>query len=403
MASLTVSNIKSSSLEKLILHPKREKSILTKHHWIFSGAVKTCNALNGDIVSIHASSGTLLGYGFYDNNNQIACRQFEWTSSELIIDKAYWTQKIKNAYSIRKDLIDSNTTTSYRLLHAEGDFLPGMVADVYNDIIVVQPKILGIEKLLPTFKEIFNEIGFQYVYIKSKSASLFLEQLSLNNGWMGDKHPSDISTLEHGFTFPINIETGQKTGFFIDQRENRLNVKHRAEGKTVLNAFSYTGGFSLYALAGGATHVDSVDISSEAIHMANELVKVNGFAKNHRGLTTADCFDFLNEMPSDHYDLIILDPPAFAKHKRAIKNASQGYKQINLKAMRKIKAGGLLYTFSCSKAIDKVLFQRIVFNAAIESRREVRIIQQLHQPEDHPINIFHPETEYLKGLLLYVS
>lgn len=389
-------------MNQLILHNKREKSIVNRHHWIFSGALKSCDAQNGEIVSVHKSSGELLGYGFFDPGNQIACRMFEWSRKPLEIDRDYWKSKFQKAINLRTALFDHNDTNCYRLLHSEGDFLPGLIIDRYAHLLVLQPKILGIEKLLPLFGEILNELGFQHLYIKSKSSSVFLEQLTLSNGWLTGETDIETKVKENGLTFLINIETGQKTGFFIDQRNNRQDVRLRSANKTVLNAFSYTGGFSLYALAGGAKQVDSVDISSSAIDMANDLMSLNQLQEKHRGIT-ADCFDFLNEMPSDHYDMIILDPPAFAKHKRALKNASQGYKQINLKAFRKIKQGGLLYTFSCSKAIDKELFQRIVFSAAVEAHREVRIIDQLHQPEDHPVNIFHPETEYLKGLLLYVS
>jgi len=389
-------------MRQLFLHKKREKSILNKHHWVFSGAVKTCDSENGSIVSIHQSSGELLGYGFYDAKSQIACRVFDWSNSEIEFDIAYWKQKLSNAFQLRNALLDQSQTNCVRLLHAEGDFFPGLIIDQYNEVLVLQPKILAIEKLLPTLKTALSELGYQHIYVKPKSNSSFLEHLTQDSGWLLGKTNELVQVKENGLKFNINVETGQKTGFFIDQRNNRQDVRNRAADKTVLNAFSYTGGFSLYALAGGAKQVDSVDISSKAIDMANELIALNNLSEKHNGIV-ADCFDFLNEMPADHYNLIVLDPPAFAKNRRALKNASQGYKQINLKALRKIKKGGLLYTFSCSQAISKDLFQKIVFGAAVDAKREVRIIARLDQPEDHPVNIYHPETEYLKGLLLYVS
>ena len=390
-------------MQQLILSQGRTKSILNRHPWLFSGGVHQCKASEGEMVAVTKHNGELMGYGFYSTGSQIACRMFEWTLTEKPVETpAYWKAKLEEAIELRNKLIDQTNTNCFRLIHAEGDNFPGLIIDKYNDVLVIQPLTKGMEQLMPMISDLLLELGFPYQYLKVKQSSAQLERVSLSTGWLKEEHDILIEVVEHGIRFNIDVESGQKTGFFIDQRENRNIVKTYSKNKAVLNAFSYTGGFSLYALAGGAHRVHSVDISKQAIELANELVDLNFKNAPHTGVV-ADCFDYLGDMPDDFYDIIILDPPAFAKNKRAVANASRGYKQINLKAMRKIKKGGLLFTFSCSGNITKDLFQKIVFGAAADAHRHVRIVEQLHQPADHPINIYHPESEYLKGLLLYVE
>lgn len=387
----------------LILKQKREKSILNRHPWIFSGGVAKVNANDGDIVEVVSHGGEKLGFGFYSSKSQIVCRMFEWGRDEYDFETAdYWIAKFKRAFDLRSSCLDFNQTNCYRLLHAEGDFLPGVIVDVYNDVAVAQVLIKAIELRKELIKEAILACGVKHIYVKSKVSSHKLEDIEVNSQWLTEERAVPVTVLENGVKFDVDFIEGQKTGFFIDQRDNRQLVKELSNGKDVLNTFSYTGGFSVYALAGGANKVDSVDLSQLAVDMAERNAQLNFPEGNHRAIAE-DCFQFLTNMEKDEYDLIILDPPAFAKHKRAVENASRGYKQINMKAFKKIRPGGILFTFSCSQNISKDLFQKIVFSAAADARRNVRIIHQLHQPFDHPINIFHPEGEYLKGLALYVE
>jgi 23S rRNA (cytosine1962-C5)-methyltransferase len=288
------------------------------------------------------------------------------------------------------------------LLHAEGDFLPGIIADVYANVVVLQILIRGIEQRKELILEAFKRNGFPTIYLKTKSSSQNIEEISSQSGWLSGSGEGKVITKENGLLFNVDFIEGQKTGFFIDQRDNRQLLKTLSNGKKVLNTFCYTGGFSVYALAGGATEVHSVDISTEAVKLSEENVLLNFPNAAHKGFAI-DCFDYLKDMPENEYDLIVLDPPAFAKNARAIDNASRGYKQINMRAFKKIKPGGILFTFSCSQNISKDLFQKIIFGAAADVGRNVRIIHQLHQPADHPVNIYHPEGEYLKGLALWVE
>lgn len=388
---------------RLVLKPKREKSVINRHPWIFSGALANKpKAAEGDIVEVRDSSNAVLGYGFYSERSQISCRMFEWSTVAPDFDNAaYWEAKIFHALDLRKTFILPGTDC-YRLLHAEGDFLPGIIADVYNDVIVVQILIKGIENRKELIFQALKKAGFQNIYVKSKTSSLVMEDIRLEAGWVSGEVPSPVTVQEHGVKFRVDFIEGQKTGFFLDQRENRLLLQTLSKDKKVLNAFSYTGGFSVYALAGGATEVHSVDISQDAAQGAEDNVRLNFPEASHKSIAK-DCFEYLKEMPDNDYDIIVLDPPAFAKNARAVENASRGYKQINMRAFKKIKPGGLVFTFSCSQNIDKELFQKIVFGAAADARRNVRIVHQLHQPADHPINIFHPEGEYLKGLVLWVE
>jgi 23S rRNA (cytosine1962-C5)-methyltransferase len=391
--------------QQITLHKKRERSVINRHPWLFSGAVAHTSAkTDGEIIQVRDFDKHILGYGFFSTKSQIVCRMFDWSNDERVFDQSYWNNKISAAVALRKEIIDPETTTTYRLLHAEGDFLPGIIADVYGEVVVLQILTAGTKSILPQLVEAFTTHGFQYIYLKHKQSSSNIEGVQLKSGWLTNERSTSVEVLENGVKFWVDVEEGQKTGFFIDQRDNRKMLRELSRGKTVLNTFSYSGGFSVYALAGGAKEVHSVDISASAIEQGDRNVAMNAETfQGHHESKVQDCFDYLSEMPENYYDLIVLDPPAFAKHARAVANASQGYKQINLKAFRKIKPGGILFTFSCSQNISKDLFQKIVFGAAADARRNVRIIHQLHQPADHPVNIYHPEGEYLKGLVLWVE
>lgn len=391
------------SFPVLQLKVKRERSVLHRHPWIFSGAIeKRPKASEGDIIEIKDSSGKILGYGFYSEKSQISCRMFEWTQRNDFDNESYWVDKINHALAIRRQHVINPSTNAYRLIHAEGDFLPGMIVDVYDQAAVVQVLIKGIENRKEMIFSALQKAGFKNIYVKSKTSSHVMEDIEAASGWVAGKTETPVIIRENDLKFNVDFIEGQKTGFFLDQRENRQLLKTLSKDKVVLNTFSYTGGFSAYAFAGGAKEVHSVDISQDAVEGANENVKLNFPDANHKGIAK-DCFEFLKEIPDDYYDIIVLDPPAFAKNARAVDNAARGYKQINMRAFKKIKPGGMVFTFSCSQNISKDLFQKIVFGAAADARRNVRIIHQLHQPADHPINIYHPEGEYLKGLVLWVE
>jgi 23S rRNA (cytosine1962-C5)-methyltransferase len=391
--------------KKIILKSGRERSVINRHPWLFSGAVKELpQAENGDIVAVQDNHTNLLGYGFFSPQSQIVCRLFEFTNQPADFSQSqYWQQKINKAYEIRKAQVLSPHTNAYRLLHAEGDFFPGVIADIYKDIAVVQLLIKGTEKVVPHIINGLQKLGIVYIYLKNKHSPGFREEVVLPNGFLTDSfQQTHVLIQENGLQFKIDFEKGQKTGFFIDQRDNRALLRRYAAGKNVLNAFSYTGGFSVYALAGAASKVHSVDISKDATAACDENIQLNFDTTIAHQSFAADCFDYLRQT-SEKYDVIVLDPPAFAKNAKAVANASRGYKDLNLTAFKKIQPGGILFTFSCSQNIDKELFRKIIFAAAADARRNVRILHQLTQPADHPVNIFHPEGEYLKGLVLYVE
>jgi len=388
-------------MKNLILKKGKEKAVYNRHPWIFSGAVAELpSAENGEIIAVYENGKQLIGYGFYAPKSQIVCRVFEFTNQHTQIDEHYWFLKIEKAFQLRKQLIDFQTTNCYRLLHAEGDFLPGVIADVYHQTVVLQLLIRGTEKLIEPITKALRQLGFQYIYLKTKEVSQFLEEIQTPAGWIGAQGSTILTVKENNILFKVDIAEGQKTGFFLDQRDARSLTARYAYGKKVLNTFSYSGGFSLYALQAGAMLVHSVDASRNAVDLANENALLNGF-QAHEAFCT-DTFEYLKKMETD-YDIIILDPPAFAKTAKAVPNATRGYKELNLKAFQKIKSGGILATFSCSQKIDRDLFRKIVFGAAADARRNIRILHQTTQPPDHPINIFHPENEYLKGLFLYVE
>ncbi|WP_375561355.1 class I SAM-dependent rRNA methyltransferase [Bernardetia sp. OM2101] len=414
----------------LLLKKNREKSILNQHPWIFSGGVqKMPKAQNGEIVAVQDASGRILGYGFFDTSSQITCRIFEFTrfhdkKAEFVADKEYFHQKIKNAYNLRKDYLLNSSTNAYRLLHAEGDFFSGVIVDIYDNVASVQLLIKGTERIVEHIFSGIRAIGIEYIYLHIKESTRNIEGFGdtenaiIKQGWQlaeGQKE-NDIPTmpvqiLENNLKFKVDVVDGQKTGFFIDQRENRELVKRYSRDKSVLNCFGYTGGFSVYAIDGGAKNVVSVDISKDATEEANQNVALNFNSlmranKNHEAIAQ-DCFEYLKGLDvnneEEQFDIIILDPPAFAKNKRSLPKASRGYINLNELGFKKVKSGGLVFTFSCSGSVSKDLFRKLVFTAASEAGRKVRIVHQLTQPLDHPINIYHPEGEYLKGLVLQVE
>ena len=416
----------------VILKPKKEESLRRFHPWVFSGAIarvlldashKGDAPVEGELVCVRSSANEILGIGHWQVGS-IAVRILAFGVEQLPSD--FWCERIRAAYKVREAIglirPDNNT---FRLIHGEGDFLPGLIVDVYADTAVVQAHSIGMHE---SRNEIANALKseipqVQNVYYKSDDTLPFKASIEGDKtGWLITNHQSPITnhqspithsdefwSVENGLEFRIDWLRGQKTGFFVDQRENRALVERYASGKDVLNMFCYTGGFSLYALRGGAKTVDSVDVSQKAIDLVNINVARNFPNDPRHHAYAADAFDFLNEKITNHnspitnYDLIILDPPAFAKHRDAVKNALRGYQRINAKAIEKIRPGGILFTFSCSQAVDKEAFRLAVFSAAAQVGRKVRILHQLHQPQDHPINIYHPEGEYLKGLVLYVE
>jgi len=398
---------------KIKLKKGRERSLHNRHPWIFSGAaINIPDYKNGEIVEVVSYDNNILGYGFFSPGSQILCRMFEFTVSVNLttgvgspgtekFESSYFHEKINRARLIRNRIIGDDTNC-YRLINAEGDFFPGLVADVYGDVVVLQILIKGVELLLEVIADSLTSLGFKNICIKNPGVNE-VEKVDIPFGFIRGKSGSAVEVKENGLKFIVDPEHGQKTGFFLDQRENRELLKKFSSGRKVLNAFCYTGGFSVYALAGDADLVHSVDISGDAIDMTLENIKINsGDKKNHTAIK-ADCFEYLRSMEDNFYDLIVLDPPAFVKSSKGIERGARGYKDINLTAIKKIKKDSLIFTFSCSHHVTADLFRKIVFSAAADSGREVRILAQLSQGKDHPFSIYHPEGEYLKGLLLHVD
>ncbi|HKL07721.1 MAG TPA: class I SAM-dependent rRNA methyltransferase [Bacteroidales bacterium] len=390
---------------KVILKSGKDQSVRRYHPWIFSGAIKKIkgNVNEGDLVMVTDNKDEFLAMGHYQIGS-IAVRIISFEQTAINVD--FWRRKIQNAYALRKTLglTDHPENNVYRLVHAEGDGMPGLIIDFYNGTIVMQMHSIGMYLQRENFVEILKEIyGNQLhaVFDKSKSTIPFKSDIEAKNEYLFGK-PDNKVVLEYGNKFSINWEEGQKTGFFIDQRENRKLVQQYSKDRSVLNVFGYTGGFSVYAMKGGAKQVHSVDSSAKAIDLTNENIALNIEQNNLHEAFAVDAFEFL-ENADQKYDLIILDPPAFAKHQNVLHNALQGYKRINAKAIEKIKPGGILFTFSCSQVVSKENFRKSVFTAAANTGRNVRILHQLTQPSDHPVNIYHPESEYLKGLVVYVE
>jgi 23S rRNA (cytosine1962-C5)-methyltransferase len=389
---------------KLYLKVKREQSVLRGHPWVFSGAIDRGEGrlIEGDIAELYSANDEFLGLGHLAGGS-ISLRVFSFDKVEA--NAEFWKSKIKKAYDLREQLQLSGKkgNSIYRLIHGEGDGLPGLIVDVYGQTAVIQAHSLGMHLIRETLAEAIVAVtgnSITRVYNKSQeSLEKHQHEAEPNSYLIGEGETWSVEE-ENGLKFKIDWENGQKTGFFIDQRENRELLRNYSKGKSVLNTFCYTGGFSVYALAGGASRVDSLDSSSLALDLTEENIALNGF-KNHSTIK-ADAVQYLKDL-DQKYDIIVLDPPAFAKHQKARHSAVQAYKRINAHALRQMPSGSLLFTFSCSQAVDKELFTSTVRAAAIEANRSVRIIHQLHQPKDHPINIAHPEGEYLKGLVLYVD
>ncbi len=391
--------------KKIFLKKGKESSLERFHPWVFSGAVAYAdkNIAEGEIVEVYTANKEFIAVGHFQVGS-IAVRVLSFTQQEINHD--FWVKRLSAAYQMRKNLGLDYTAehSSFRLVHGEGDFLPGLIVDFYGSTAVMQAHSVGMhmhrEEIARSLVEI-SEDKIKNVYYKSETTLPYKAETGAENGYLIGSD-SDAIALENGIKFCIDWERGQKTGFFIDQRSNRQLLEQYSKDRKVLNMFCYTGGFSCYAMRGGAKIVHSVDSSSKAIDLVNKNMEMNFPGDNRHEAFAQDAFKFLDNM-SDDYDLIILDPPAFAKHRDALRNALQGYKRLNAKAFEKIKSGGILFTFSCSQAVNKDQFRLAVFSAAAMSGRKVRILHQVTQPVDHPINIYHPEGEYLKGLVLYVE
>lgn len=392
---------------KIFLKPKKEESILRFHPWVFSGAIASVKGkpAEGDLVEVFASNNTFLGIGHYQIGS-IAVRILSFQT--VTIDHAFWSGRIRMAYELRRalglaEVADNNT---YRLVYGEGDQLPGLIIDIYGNTAVIQAHSIGMhharKDITAALKDVLGDM-LQNVYYKSEGTLPFKANIENGNEYLyGNYSEKEHIATEKGLQFQIDWLKGQKTGFFVDQRENRLLLEKYAHERNVLNMFCYTGGFSVYAMRGNANIVHSVDSSAKAISLTEKNISLNFPNDNRHQAYTEDAFDFL-EKTGDQYDLIVLDPPAFAKHKNVLRNALQGYRKLNAIALEKIKPGGIIFTFSCSQVVSKNDFRLAVFSAAAQSGRHVRILHQLTQPADHPVNIYHPEGEYLKGLVLYVE
>ena len=390
---------------KIFLKPKKEESLLRFHPWVFSGAIQSIegNPEEGDLVEVYGTNQRFLAIGHYQIGS-IAVRILSF--KPITIDADFWVERIRVAYAIRRELglagVENNNT--FRLIHGEGDNLPGLVIDMYAHTAVMQAHSVGMHyarhEIAEALKTVLGDT-LQNIYYKSEATLPYKANLGSEDGYLYGGEVEDIAT-ENGLKFCVDWQKGQKTGFFVDQRENRSLLERYAKGHSVLNMFCYTGGFSFYAMRGGAEVVHSVDSSAKAISLTNKNVELNFPGDLRHKAFAEDAFKYLDRM-GDQYDLIVLDPPAFAKHRDALRNALQGYRKLNVKAFEKIKPGGILFTFSCSQAVSKENFRTAVFTAAAMSGRSVRILHQLTQPADHPVNIYHPEGEYLKGLVLYVE
>ena len=400
----------------VILKRGREDSLLRFHPWVFSGAIAEIKGdpAEGDIVAVHSSDGGLLAYGHYQIGS-IAVRVLSFDDAALHPD--FWEDMIARALAVRvacglhvvPERSEGSSTNCYRLVHGEGDNLPGLIIDYYDGVCVMQAHSVGMFRAKKQISEALQKVygpQLKAVYDKSSGTAPFKAGLELIDGYMyrrEDFSDDEQVVLENGHKFLVNWTEGQKTGFFLDQRDNRALVGSLSKGRNVLNLFCYTGGFSIYALASGALHVDSVDSSKKAMIMVDKNVALNGFDESKHTSLCCDAIDYLKNAPEGKYDLMIVDPPAFAKHRGALKNALRAYQRLTAAAISKVAPGGFVFTYSCSQVVDKESFALAVFSAAAQSGRRVRILDRLNQPCDHSVNIYHPEGEYLKGLLLYVE
>lgn len=390
----------------ILLKPGKEKTILQKHHWIFSGAIakEPSDLKEGSLVTVYSSDKKFLAAGhFHKGTITVRCLTF----IERLIDQEFWNEKITSAFQYRLNCnIIREDNNVFRLIHGEGDGLPGLVIDIYGKTAVVQTYTAGMNAAK---KEIVNallnlhSLGITNIYDKSAETMNKHGIADISDSYLhkSENHIDEKFVIENGYRFKIDYESGQKTGFFIDQRENRMLVKDYSNGKSVLNTFCYTGGFSVYALGGNAASVDSVDSSSKAMHQTDINISLN-FQDNRHTSHIMDVMSFLKRSEGK-YDLIILDPPAFAKHQSQVKNAMQGYRSLNTEGLKKLNPGGMLFTFSCSQAVDTELFRKLLFQSALQAGRNIRIMHHLHQPADHPVSIYHPEAEYLKGFVLFAE
>jgi 23S rRNA (cytosine1962-C5)-methyltransferase len=393
-------------MKKVTLKPSKEKSLLRKHPWVFSGAIKNVEkeTKDGSIVEIFSNKDNYLATGHYNEGN-ISVRIFDFERQK--INEEYWKKKIIKAYEQRINTIEiSSRNNVYRLIHAEGDQMPGFICDIYNKVAIFQFHSIGMWKNKEVFTKIVLELlPLDVIYDKSEKTlpKIYMDEYKIQNSYLFQKKEiTNTKVIENGNEFLIDWENGQKTGFFIDQRENRQYLGELAKNKKILNTFCYSGGFSIYALNNGAKEVHSLDSSQKAIDLLKDNLNfLSDFKNNHKSIID-DAKEYMKNL-NDQYDIIILDPPAFAKHMKVKHKALQGYKRLNTRAIEQIKPNGILFTFSCSQVIDNNLFRHMVLSSAIAAGRNVSILKQMHQPADHPINIFHPESEYLKGLVLKVE
>lgn len=391
---------------RLILNAGKDKAVMRRHPWIFSGAVKRIDGapVEGDIVDVYSSDGRWLATGHYQNDS-IICKVLSFDKEDVGAD--YFKQLLKSAIEYRKRMgfFEGDENTVFRVVNGEGDSLPGLICDWYNGTLVMQAHSVGMHRIFPQLSEMFVELmgnyGVKSIFDKSSTTV----PGGCNDGYLWGEKVEEREVMENGIRLRINFFEGQKTGFFVDQRENRQLVGSLAEGHRVLNCFGYTGGFSLAALHGGAEYVETVDISKKAIDLCNRNVALNfgeeSAASRHKGVV-ADVLKYLDTI-DDSFDLVILDPPAFAKNHRSLQQGLKGYRSINQKAIGKIRKGGLLFTFSCSQAVSRDDFQTMVFTSSALAGRKVRVVRQLPHAMDHPVSIYHPEGEYLKGLLLEIE
>ncbi len=390
---------------RITLRRGKEQSLERFHPWVFSGAVADTPATieEGDIVAVYTSDGRMIGVGHYQIGS-ITVRILAW--GDKTIDETFFSDRLKEAFRMRQALgLIRDDNNAYRLVHGEGDFLPGLIVDIYGDTAVLQAHSPGMHFMRDTIARALTALpgaGIANVYYKSETTLPYKAHLDPQNEYIIGAFSTNVA-IENGLRFNIDWLKGQKTGFFVDQRDNRALLEKYANGRRVLNMFCYTGGFSVYAMRGDATMVHSVDSSAKAVTLTEANVELNFPGDSRHKAIAQDAFNYLAEMEHGAFDLIILDPPAFAKHRSALKNALTGYRRLNAAAFSKIAPGGILFTFSCSQAVSREQFRLAVFSAAAQSGRKVRILHQLTQPADHPVNIYHPEGEYLKGLILYVE
>ncbi len=403
---MTHSSHNDKALKVLRLKRGKEESVDRYHPWVFSGALQLPlpeGLEEGDTVKVEASDGRVIGVGHYQIGS-IAVRILDFSDRE--INALFYRERLGQALRLRKALgLARPDNDAYRLVHGEGDFVSGLVVDIYGPTAVVQAHSPGIHYARETIAHQLVELeglNVRNVYYKSETTLPYKASLDPQNDYLIGGYETSVAT-ENGLKFNIDWLRGQKTGFFVDQRDNRSLLEHYSKGRTVLNMFCYTGGFSVYAMRGGASEVHSVDSSEKAITLTDANIELNFPGDRRHRSFARDAFKFLDQTEPNYYDLIVLDPPAFAKHRSALRNALRGYQRLNFRAMERIAPGGILFTFSCSQAVSREQFRLAVFSAAAQSGRKIRILHQLTQPADHPVNIYHPEGEYLKGLILYVE